>query len=794
MELMKENLPAPHDAAWTGNGNMDGLDLLLKAAQKTTPQKDPTQKKSRAPSMALHGSYDTAVIVGRGSQATLNLGRVNKQVSRRHAIVQWCPESAAFQIVVLGQNGVRINGRGFPSGQQATLRGGDIVDLVGVKMVFRAPSGPPPTTDNERDLGDDLDLSFVPAGLVTPKKASGGYQQHQLATPTRSSPIRADHLSSPSPLTPTARMRHKMQKYDQSPVNRNIFNSPPPSSDGATEYGTSPVPYRSEFTFSVDASPVRKPNLTGFASPKSEPNIFMDELPPKNPFKALTQQHQQQQQRVPLAPLALNENNSSSKESRQQSSANRAPISAPTSPLVAKSNSMKQLTPVLSVKAASVAVQNPNSKQSTTSAGRNADNENRAPVAHKEGKSNAPTELKPTTQDQTKSKDLSKSAPHVKSKALTDSTNKAKDSVNKVKDSTHNKVNDPTKKVKDSSNRVKDATNKVKDSTNKVKDSPNKVKDLARSQGAEQDIATKSDKAQQPLQQPPVKEHKDTTTPAKKSVDSASHPDHDDSILDEASSPSSSSSSRESSPEATVKKAPMDYTEMIIDTLVFARKKKSMTLTELFDEMIMSQPSLMATQDADEIKAQMLQSLSAARCVGKITRKGKDAYNKPLENQWYYIPECDHNVMRKLTRQEVMPSARKCTLKDKQYFFKMPPKLPYHRKSASPYAVKPTPRRGKDSSKLSVPDDNGDVSSSSSDQEDEDGAIIGGLSQTPRKRKSASGSVLADTRKRKGALITTVAATSTAAKSQADEEDEDEDEDAQHDSLDDLSELSGLSD
>ncbi|KAF9940640.1 hypothetical protein BGZ67_007135 [Mortierella alpina] len=775
MELMKENLPAPHDAAWTGNGNMDGLDLLLKAAQKTPPQKDPTQKKSRAPSMALHGSYDTAVIVGRGSQATLNLGRVNKQVSRRHAIVQWCSESAAFQIVVLGQNGVRINGTGFPSGQQATLRGGDIVDLVGVKMVFRAPSGPPPATENEADLGNDFDSSFVPAGLVTPKKANAGYPQHQLATPTRSSPIRPDHLSSPSPLTPTARMRHKMQKYDQSPVNRSIFNSPPPSSDGATEYGTSPVPYRSEFTFSVDTSPVRKPNLSSFASPKSEPNIFMDELPPKNPFKALTQQ--QQQQRVPLAPLALDENNRSSQESRQQASANRAPLSAPTSPLVAKSNSMKQLTPSSSVKSASVAAQSPNPKQSKTIAEKNADAENRAPVAHKEEKSGSTKESKLATQDLTKSKDLTKSPLVTKLKALTDSTNKAnKDSSNKVKDAT---------------SKVKDVTNKVKDVTNKIKDSPNKAKDLARSHSSGQDTATRADKAQQQLQQPASKEHKDTAALARKKAELTTLPDHDDSIHNDVSTPSSS---RESSPEAPVKKAPMDYTEMIIDTLVFARKKKSMTLTELFDEMIMSQPSLMATQDADEIKAQMLQSLSAARCVGKITRKGKDAYNKPLENQWYYIPECDHNVMRKLTRQEVMPSARKCTLKDKQYFFKMPPKLPYHRKSASPYAVKPTPRRGKDSSKLSVPDDNGDVSSSSSDQEDEDGSTIGGLSQTPRKRKSVSGSGFVDIRKRKGALIPTVTATPTAAKSQAGEDDEDEDEDAQHDSLDDLSELSGLSD
>ncbi|KAF9290481.1 hypothetical protein BGZ68_006978 [Mortierella alpina] len=775
MELMKENLPAPHDAAWTGSGNMDGLDLLLKAAQKTTPQKDPTQKKSRAPSMALHGSYDTAVIVGRGSQATLNLGRVNKQVSRRHAIVQWCSESAAFQIMVLGQNGVRINGTGFPSGQQATLRGGDIVDLVGVKMVFRAPSGPPPATEN-----DDLGSSFVPAGLVTPKKANAGYQPHQLATPTRSSPIRADQLSSPSSLTPTARMRHKMQKYDQSPVKRNIFNSPPPSSDGATEFGTSPVPYRSEFTFSVDASPVRKPNLSGFASPKSEPNIFMDELPPKNPFKALTQQLQQQQ-RVPLAPLALNENNRSSQESRQQASENRAPLSAPTSPLVAKSNNMKPLTPA-SVKSTSVAAQSASPKQAKTMAGKHADSENRAPVAQKDEKSSGSKEAKLATQDLTKNKDLSKSALVIKPKALTDSTNKAKDSINKAKDSSN--------KVKDASNKVKDSTKKVKDSTKKVQDSSNKAKNLVRPHSSGQDTAIRADKAQQP----PVKEPKDTATLVKKTAEPAIRPaDHDDSLHNEA-SPYTSSSSRESSPEAPVKKAPMDYTEMIIDTLVFARKKKSMTLTELFDEMIMSQPSLMATQDADEIKAQMLQSLSAARCVGKITRKGKDAYNKPLENQWYYIPECDHNVMRKLTRQEVMPSARKCTLKDKQYFFKMPPKLPYHRKSASPYAVKPTPRRGKDSSKLAVPDDNGDVSSSSSDQEDEDGASGLSSSQTPRKRKSTSG--LVDTRKRKGALVaaTTTTTTTTAAKSQVGEDDEDEDEDAQHDSLDDLSELSGLSD
>ncbi|KAH7056842.1 hypothetical protein BKA57DRAFT_388812 [Linnemannia elongata] len=441
--------------------------------------------------MVLNGSYDTPVIVGRGSQATLNLGRVNKQVSRRHAIIQWCAESAAFEITVLGQNGVRINGTGFPSGQQATLRGGDIVDLVGVKMLFKTPTTAPPLALTQQEYQDD-------------------------------------------------------------------------------------------------------------DSAKSE---------------------------------------------------------------------MKTKTPT-----------------STT---------------------------------------------------VTTQPTKGKDAVAKSTTSTTTAVKAPKPKTA-----LKEKAVVVKESA----------------------AATK---------QETVSSSRESSTDAPATSKSASD------------------------------KEPRDYTEMIIDTLVFARKKKSMTLTELFDEMITSQPSLMATHDAEEIKEQMLQCLSAARCVGKITRKGKDAYNKPLENQWYYIPECDHNVMRKLTRQEVMPSARKCTLKDKQYFFKMPPKLPYHRKSTSPYAVKPSARRAKEPSKLSAADNddgsNGDVSSSSSSSDAEDDVDDQPLSATlNRKRKSTVAGHVDKKRKASSAAPTTTTTAAGGPKPTAgndDEEEEDEDDDDAHnDSLDDLSELSGLSD
>ncbi|KAG9063998.1 hypothetical protein KI688_004112 [Linnemannia hyalina] len=732
MELMKENQPPIVNAGWNNNGPA-GLDLLVKAAQKSSQP-----KKSKGPTMVLNGSYDTPVIVGRGSQATLNLGRINKQVSRRHAIIQWCAESATFEITVLGQNGVRINGTGFPSGQQATLRGGDIVDLVGVKMLFKTPTTTPPPAltqqqheyqddDSSQDAGlenfheeDQVYQDSNGIGLVTPKRSQHSTLTHyQLATPGTSSPAPRDLLSSPSQSTPTARMRHKMLKYDLSSSpnrNNNVYQTPPSAtSDARTDYGSSPVKAPPVFAIPFDALPNRLNNASFPASPSSEPNFFMDDTAASSPFRVSNQQ-----QRAPLAPLALTENSSVkvAKSSSQESTQRTASVSGSPLSKLSKNNANTN-TNVKTVSA----------KSGTTtqkSASSLKDVENVVPTT----KDSAQKSSKP------KDKENHSAKSEIKTKTPTSTTataqpTKSKDAVAKSTISTTTAVKAPKLKTA-----PKEKATVVKEST----------------------AATKQDTELSSRELP-------TDTPAT----------------------SKSASDKE----------PRDYTEMIIDTLVFARKKKSMTLTELFDEMVTSQPSLMATHDSEEIKEQMLQCLSAARCVGKITRKGKDAYNKPLENQWYYIPECDHNVMRKLTRQEVMPSARKCTLKDKQYFFKMPPKLPYHRKSTSPYAVKPAARRAKEPSKLSVADNddgsNGDVSSSSDAEDDVDDQPLSATLN--RKRKSTvAGHVDKKRKASTGPTTTTTEGPKHTAGDDDEEEEDEDDDDAHNDSLDDLSELSGLSD
>lgn len=69
---------------------------------------------------------------------------------------------------------------------------------------------------------------------------------------------------------------------------------------------------------------------------------------------------------------------------------------------------------------------------------------------------------------------------------------------------------------------------------------------------------------------------------------------------------------------------------------------------------------------------------------GEIQRKGKTADGSPKENLYYYNSELDPVEWRRSTYTQVGRSARKCTLKDKQYFWKIPPKLGRHRSSYVP--------------------------------------------------------------------------------------------------------------
>jgi hypothetical protein len=54
--------------------------------------------------------------------------------------------------------------------------------------------------------------------------------------------------------------------------------------------------------------------------------------------------------------------------------------------------------------------------------------------------------------------------------------------------------------------------------------------------------------------------------------------------------------------------------------------------------------------------------LNATPCIGEIHREGKDAAGKPLESEYYYIPDEDTDVQRRATVVDGLrkPSLRNC--------------------------------------------------------------------------------------------------------------------------------------
>ncbi|OAC99435.1 hypothetical protein MUCCIDRAFT_157211 [Mucor lusitanicus CBS 277.49] len=125
-----------------------------------------------------------------------------------------------------------------------------------------------------------------------------------------------------------------------------------------------------------------------------------------------------------------------------------------------------------------------------------------------------------------------------------------------------------------------------------------------------------------------------------------------------------------------------DYAEVIIDALVFSRTS-SMPISDICSRILKANPAY--AKESREVWIERITSVLKDRpFFGEIQRKGKTADGSPTENLYYYNSELDPVEWRRATYTQVGRSARKCTLKDKQYFWKIPPKLGRHRSSYIP--------------------------------------------------------------------------------------------------------------
>ncbi|KAI0016407.1 hypothetical protein F4780DRAFT_783285 [Xylariomycetidae sp. FL0641] len=84
--------------------------------------------------------------------------------------------------------------------------------------------------------------------------------------------------------------------------------------------------------------------------------------------------------------------------------------------------------------------------------------------------------------------------------------------------------------------------------------------------------------------------------------------------------------------------------------------------------------NLPAEEKKDLTKSQLRRIIESTLCIGTIPRQGKDAAGKPLESEYYYVPEHDTDESRRLAVTDGLrkPSLRACRKQHKQYYWKRP--------------------------------------------------------------------------------------------------------------------------
>jgi len=112
----------------------------------------------------------------------------------------------------------------------------------------------------------------------------------------------------------------------------------------------------------------------------------------------------------------------------------------------------------------------------------------------------------------------------------------------------------------------------------------------------------------------------------------------------------------------------------LVQTLAMSRVA-SMPATCILKEVLQDQPQLAAQRSRKAWLKLVKRTLRSSVVFGRIDRNGYDADDKPLECQWFYLPDKDDDRDRAALLKEMMPKKRSETRKHKQYYYRPVAKL-----------------------------------------------------------------------------------------------------------------------
>ncbi|EER39404.1 transcription factor Tos4 [Histoplasma capsulatum H143] len=111
----------------------------------------------------------------------------------------------------------------------------------------------------------------------------------------------------------------------------------------------------------------------------------------------------------------------------------------------------------------------------------------------------------------------------------------------------------------------------------------------------------------------------------------------------------------------------------VVNQLAFSRLSStplSTIISHLPPELWKKTPSGDGGFSSLEIKS----IIGTIACIGEVSREGKDAAGKPLESEYYYIPDLDEDEKRKeaVVNDLMKPGLRSCRKQHKRYYWRKP--------------------------------------------------------------------------------------------------------------------------
>ncbi|KAF7505032.1 hypothetical protein GJ744_001486 [Endocarpon pusillum] len=120
-----------------------------------------------------------------------------------------------------------------------------------------------------------------------------------------------------------------------------------------------------------------------------------------------------------------------------------------------------------------------------------------------------------------------------------------------------------------------------------------------------------------------------------------------------------------SPPQARKRSNSFDLKTHVINQLAFSRLS-STPLSTILSHF---------PDDAGDCSGESVKEVIAqTSCIGEVTREGKDAAGRPLESEYYYIPDEDEDEMRReaVVNDLRKPGLRACRKQHKQYYWRKP--------------------------------------------------------------------------------------------------------------------------